>query len=358
MRFHIPSLVAPLAVLSLFGAGCFGSTAPVQSSDGGVWKSTDSGMTWVNKKALVSGAKVTAGVASTKIVQTVFDPQDNHTIYLATADTGLLYSLDAGESWQKPQGDILTTGRIGAIAVDPKNKCIVYAARTNSIFKTVDCGRDWERVFYDPRSDVVFTQLIVDWYNPTILFSGTSAGDVFRSQDSGLTWQISKRSDGSPIVSIAIDPRDSRLVYAATYGAGLLKTTDGGNSWTEIRKQFDDDLRDSRRAIQMVIDPVATGTVYVVSKYGIVRTTDGGTIWKGLKLTTPPGTVRINAMAIDPKNNKHIAYTGIRTLEFTTDGGETWRSQKLPTTQVGATIMFDPVESKVMYLGTTELPKQ
>lgn len=358
MRFHTTPLAISFAVLSLLGAGCFGSSAPAQSSDGGVWKSMDSGVTWVNKKALVTGAKVTAGVASAKIVQTVFDPQDNHTIYLATEDSGLLYSLDAGESWQKPQGDILSTGRIGAIAVDPKNKCTVYAARTNSIFKTVDCGRDWERVFYDPRAEVIFTQLIVDWYNPTILFSGTSAGDVFRSQDSGVTWQISKRSDGSPIVSIAIDPRDSRLVYAATYGAGLLKTTDGGNSWIEIRKQFDDDLRDSRRAIQMIIDPVATGTVYVVSKYGIVRTIDGGSTWKGLKLTTPPGTVRINAMAIDPKNNKHIAYTGIRTLEFTTDGGETWRSQKLPTTKVGAVIMFDPIESKVMYLGTTELPKQ
>lgn len=342
----------------MLGAGCFGPATPAKGPDGGVWKSADGGLTWTNKKALVAGAKVTGGVAGAKILQIAFDPQDNHTIYLATAENGLLYSLDAGESWQQPQGDLLTSGRVGAIAVDPKNKCVVYAAKTNSIFKTEDCGRDWDRIFFDPRADVAFTQLIVDWYNPTILYSGTSAGDVFRSQDSGMTWQISKRVDGSAIVTIQVDPRDSRLVYAATYGSGLIKTTDGGNSWTEIRKQFDEDLRDSKRAIQMVIDPVATGTVYVVSKYGIVRTTDGGNTWKGLKLTTPPGTVRINAMAVDPKNNKHIAYTGVGTLEFTTDGGDTWRPQKLPTTQAGSSISFDPVESTVLYLGTTAPPKQ
>jgi photosystem II stability/assembly factor-like uncharacterized protein len=356
MRQRIVRSLAPLLGLSLLGAGCFGPTKPVVGPDGGILKSTDGGVTWANKKSLVTGAKVVPSVATAKILQVAFDPQDSKTIYLATAESGLLYSLDAGESWQKPSGDILTVGRIGAIAVDPKDKCVVYAAKGNTIYKTTTCGRDWERIFFDPRPEVAFTQLIVDWYNPTVLYSGTSMGDIFRSQDSGANWQISTRTNGTAVVTLAIDPRDSRLLYAATYGSGLYKTVDGGNTWANIRKEFGEEFADARRAVQLVIDPVATSTVYVVSKYGIIRSDDGGTTWTGLKLTSPPSTVRINSMAIDPKNNKRIAYTGVGMLQFTMDGGTTWKAQKLPTTQAGSVIVYDPQDSKMLYLGTTAPP--
>ena len=349
----------PLAALALFGAGCILSTGPATGPDGGVWKTADGGTTWSNLKALVVGTQVTAAVDTTQILQVAFDPQDNNTVYLATVANGLLYSLNAGASWQYPSGDIMNNGRIGAIAVDPKDKCTVYAAKANVIYETTDCGRDWKQIFFDPRVDVAFTQLVVDWYNPTSLWSGTSAGDVFHSQDSGATWQISQREDGSAIVTIALDPRDSRTVYAATYGAGLIKTTDGGNTWTQIYKQFPDLMAsDAKRAIQLVIDPVTANTIYEVSKYGILKSTDGGDTWTALKLTSPPESVAIKAMAIDPKDDQNIVYTGVGVLQFTSDGGNTWKPEKLPTTQSGNTIMYDPVNSKVLYLGTIAAPKQ
>ncbi|MFZ2804703.1 MAG: hypothetical protein WA001_05835, partial [Patescibacteria group bacterium] len=283
---------------------------------------------------------------------------DHNTIYLGTRTNGLLYSLDGGSSWQQPlfsdpSKAVLVSGSVSAVAVDPKQKCTVYAASANKIYETQDCGRDWMQVFFDPRTDKSFTQIAVDWYNPTILYAGTDDGDIFRSTDSGNSWQTAKRVDGMAITDIKLDTADSRTVYVGTQGSGIWKTADGGDTWTQIEKQFGDDFRDARTVTQIVLDPVDPNTLYVVSKYGIIKSTDAGNTWAGLNLTSPPETVKINSLAIDPKDNKHLIYTGISTLQYSTDGGVSWTPKKLPTTEDGSVLLFDPIDSSVIYLGTT-----
>lgn len=344
-------IALPVLALILFGQGCLGTgSSNPQGPTGGVWKTTDRGLVWANKRALVQGAKVTAGAASLNVVDMAFDPQDTNTIYLATAENGLAYSLDAGDSWQLAKG--LSTGKVNSVAVDPKNKCTVYAARANEIYKTETCGRDWTKIFFDPRTDKQFTRLVVDWFNPTTLYAGSSEGDIFKSQDAGLSWATSKRVEGSPITDMAMDPRDSRLLYAATLGNGVWKTADGGVSWTQISKQFGDEYRDARRATRVVIDPKAVNTLYVISKYGIIKSEDGGSTWKALNLTAPPETIKINALAIDPNDNKKMIYTGPTTFTLTSDGGVTWTAKKLPSAQAGTALLIDPKSGDTVYLGT------
>lgn len=348
---------APFFALALLGAGCFGgSTAPATGPNGGVWKSVDKGVTWTNKKKFVSGPTVTNGGATFNILSMAFDPQDQKTVYLATAENGVIFTLDAGESWQ--QGKIAGVTRVNAIAVDPKNKCTVYAASANKIYKTETCARDWTQIYFEPRAQVSFTRLIVDWYNPTILYAGTSDGDVVKSVDSGIYWQKIKRVDGIAITGLILDKKDSRILYVATDGDGVWKSPDAGNTWNQIKKVFAEEYRDARKVTQLIEDPVEDNVLYLVSKYGIIRSADGGDTWKALILTSPPGTVKINAMAIDPKNNKNIIYTGISTLQFSTDGGVTWAPKKLPTTQVGSSLLIDPMNSDVIYLGTKAPPAQ
>lgn len=344
-------IAAPALAIVLMGQGCFGGgNTTANGPDGGVWKTADRGQVWSNKRALVQGAKVTAAAASLSVVDLAFDPQDANTIYMATAENGLVYSLDAGDSWQ--QAKTLNAGRIGAVAVDPKNKCTVYAARANEIYKTETCGRDWNKVFFDPRTDKRFTQIVVDWFNPTILYAGTTEGDVFKSSDAGLSWSTSKRIEGAAVTHMLMDPRDSRLLYVGTNGSGIWKTTDGGVTWTQINKQFGDDFRDARRVTKIALDPKTANVIYVVSKYGIIKSDDGGETWNGLNLTAPPGTITINALAIDPINPKRMIYTGPSTLSMTSDGGVTWSAKKLPTTRIGSALLIDPKNGDVIYLGT------
>ncbi len=348
-------LLIPLAAVALFGAGCGSTTTGPTGPDGGVWKSTDKGTAWVNKRALVQGAKITAGAASFNIIDLVMDPQDRNTLYAATGDSGLAYSLDGGDSWQLYK--IANITKVNAVAVNPKDKCVIFVASANKIYRTDNCGRDWKEVYFEPRSDVSFTHLALDWFNPTVIYAGTSDGDILRSQDGGSYYEKIKRIDGVPITSIVVDPHDSRSIYFGTRTDGIWKTADGGMTWTQIKKQFGDDLADGRRVIQLVLDPVEANVIYDVCKYGILKSTDGGEKWEALNLTSPPGTVQINALAIDPKNNKNLIYTGVRTLQFSSDGGTSWAPKKLPTTQVGSVLLIDPQDSGVIYLGTTPPPQ-
>ncbi|MBU1348464.1 hypothetical protein KJ781_00130 [Patescibacteria group bacterium] len=344
-------LALPFLAVVLFGQGCFGGTSSTSTGpDGGVWKTTDRGMTWANKRALVTGAKITADAATFSVVTMAMDPQDSSSLYVGTAEHGLAYSLDGGDSWQR--GKSLNTGRINAIAVDSKNKCTVYAASANRIYKTETCGRDWATVFVDPRTDKSFTQLIVDWYNPTTLYAGTSEGDIFKSINAGVSWQAATRIEGTPISAIVMDPRDSRLVYVGTQGDGIWLTKDGGNTWLQVKKQFGDEFRDARRVTRIVLDPKTPDMLYVVSKYGIIVSQDQGETWKALSLTAPPGTITILAMAVDPTDSKKLVYTSPTTITTSDDGGVTWTSKKLPTTRQGAFLLTDPKDGGTLYLGT------
>lgn len=344
--------VAVGAILILTGQGCTGSN-PATGPDGGVFKTKNAESVWTQLKALQSGTKV-GSIANVGTVSGAVDPQDPSTLYVGTTENGVLYTLDGGESWQLAKG--MSVGRIAAIAVDPKDKCTVYATRSNQVFKTETCSRDWNQVYFDPRTDKRFTTLIVDWYNPKTVYAGTSDGDIVRSTDGGASWRVVHRVDGVSITMLTMDPRDSRTVYAATNGSGIGKTTDGGQTWTMIRQPFQD-FDFARRPVMVVVDPSLANTVYNVSKYGLLRSDDGGATWSALKLPTPPGTVDIRAFAIHPTDSRQLVYATDSSIVWSVDGGQTWTPKKLPTARGASFLLYDKAAEPSLFLGAAP-PKQ
>lgn len=343
-----------LLALALMGQGCGGAQKPVTGEDGGVYRSTDKGATWTQLKALNLGPKQ-GSIANVGIATLAIDPQDTKALYAGTEQNGVIYSLDGGESWAPAQG--LTTGRVSAVAVDPKDKCTIYATRANQVFKTTNCSRDWNAVYFDPRN-IIFTSLVVDWFNPKVLYAGTSDGDIVKSDNGGGTWRVSQRVDGYRINMLSIDPKDSRIVFAALDKAGLYKTTDGGAKWTQIKKELKD-FDGANRANMVVIDPSEKNRIYTVSKYGILQSNDGGTTWSALKLPTPSGTVDMKAFAINPKNSRELVYATDSAVIWSADGGQTWTPKKLPTSRGASVVLYDPAstaEKATVFLGT--LPKK
>ena len=331
--------------LVLLGQGCF-TAKPATGPDGGVFKTADRGVTWAQKRVLIEGPKGVP-ISDDVVTALTFDPQDRGTVYAGTAARGLLVSLDGGDSWQA--SGALNKGRIESVAVDAKNKCTVYASQGNKIFKTDNCGRDWKQTWFDPKTDKVFTRVVVDWFNPTIVWAGTSEGDILKSTDAGATWLVSKRAD-SAVSSIALHPKDSRIVYVATAGDGVWKTLDGGSTWLSIEKQLSA-FDNSRRATQIAVDPLEPETVYLISKYGILKSMDGGTSWNALALTSPPNSVDIRWFALNPRNSKELQYITPNTLLTSSDSGTTWTAAKLPSTRVANVLAVDPEDGKILYLG-------
>lgn len=334
--------------IALLGQGCFGSgTSSTSGPDGGVYKTSDRAETWAQKRILLKGPQAVS-LGNDVVVSMALDPQDRQAVYAGMAERGIVYSLNGGDSWEEiTEGP---KGRIQSVAVDPKDKCTIYAAMGNKIFKTENCHRDWKEMFFDPKTDKTFTVVAVDWFNPTIVYAGTDEGDIFKSTDAGLSWLVSKRAD-APVTSILLDPHDSRTVYVGTNGDGIMKTMDGGNTWIRIRAQLND-FRNARRVITIVADEQSDPTVlYLASDYGITRSADGGETWEALQLVSEPNDVDIVGMALNPRNNKELQYITPNTIVISSDGGQTWNARQLPSARPATTLLVDPEDGNILYVG-------
>jgi photosystem II stability/assembly factor-like uncharacterized protein len=346
------TLLSALVALVLLGQGCTGTPKTAVGPDGGIFRTADGGDTWRQLQIINDGSK-RGSIAGVGIVTLVVDPQDVNTIYAGTVENGVMFSNDAGDSWQPARG--LTVGRVNAVAVDAKDKCTVYATIANQIMKTTTCSRDWTRIYYDPRTDKSFTTLVSDWYNPSIVYAGTNDGDILRSDNAGESWRVVHRVEGIRINQLVMDPRDSRVLYGATQGSGLVKTTDGGQTWIGIRKEFEA-FDNARRPNLVVLDPSNANRVYTISKYGILKSDDGGSTWTALQLPTPPGTVEMKAMAVHPRDAKRIAYATTKAVIWSVDGGTTWTTKKLPTSRGAAFMLYNTAQTPALYLGASPPP--
>jgi uncharacterized protein (TIGR03437 family) len=205
----------------------------------------------------------------------------------------------------------------------------------------------------DPRYDGVSNQTI---------YIGGAQGGVWKSTDNGANW--APLTDGQlslAIGAIAVDPNNPDVIYAGTgessscalcyYGAGLLKSTNGGATWAQITGPMTT-VEPRMPAFlnigftKIAVDPANSSVVYVatgatasgnansfpflvnVSQVGLWKSTDGGITWRNLDPSGSDGATRCHDVIIDPRNNNRL-YAAMRaTGVFVSDSaGEpgTWR---------------------------------
>lgn len=346
-------LLVPFLALSLMGAGCFGGSNTATTPDGGVFRTRDEATKWEQFKVLNLDTQI-GSIVSVGTTVAALDPQDPESIYVGTAENGLMYTWNSGASWQLARG--LSNGRITSIVVDTKDKCTVYATRANQIQKTTSCGREWSAVWSHPRAETLITSIAIDWYNPKTLYIGTSEGDILRSDDGALAWRPMHRTEGTRINDVKIDPRDSRVIYAATTGAGMLKSVDGGATWIEIRKQFSLFQYATTQKL-ILVDPNVRDRVYQVSKAGLLVSDDGAITWRQIVLPTPAQTTEISAFTVNPKDSKNLVYTTASAIVMSKDGGVSWASKKLPTVRGVSWLMFSNETPSGLLLGVAPVKK-
>jgi hypothetical protein len=148
-------------------------------------------------------------------------------------------------------GPAFTSGRISALAVNPKEPSNYFAAAASGgVWRTINAGNTWTPVF-DNEGSYSIGAIVLDPKNPLVVWVGTgennsqrsvSYGDgVYKSEDGGKSWKNMGLRTSEHIGKILIDPRDSNVVYVAAQGPlwsagkerGLYKTTDGGKTGTK-----------------------------------------------------------------------------------------------------------------------------
>jgi len=186
--------------------------------------------------------------------------------YMGTAGGGVWESDDYGHSWKNISDKDFKSNNIGAMAISPSNPQIIYVGTGDSaprntvltgdgMYKSTDGGKTW--TFIGLGETHIISWILVDPNNPDVVYVavlGHLLGPnpergVFKTSDGGKTWnKILYVNNETGAISMAMDPSDPRVVYAAMWqmsrrhwtfssggsGSGIYKTTDGGANWTNI----------------------------------------------------------------------------------------------------------------------------
>ncbi len=358
-RIIFSKLILSILLMTLTLSACSINLGPGTGSsssnalDGGLFRSMNKGTNWQQKTAILTvGAK--QSFAPLDIISLASDPQDNKAIYAGSAGNGLFYSYDGGESWQFAR----TLGKVSVanIAVDPNNKCILYATVANKVYKSIDCSRNWSVIYFDTALKVAITTLAVESGNSHNIYIGTSRGEIIKSSDQGDNWKTLYRFSGQ-VSKIMMSPADNKNIFAATAG-GIFRSVDSGLNWVSLEDKLKD-LKGGKAFRDWTMTKAAQPIIFLATKYGLLKSTDYGDSWSKIELITPtPKTaVIINAIAVNPLDANEIYYATDTTFYRSLDGGKTWNSMKLPTSRAGLKLLIDQKNPSIIYLTTRQLKK-
>ena len=344
--------------LAVVAAGLGGCTIGVGNSSqtvdttnaGGVFKSVDGGLKWRQQGLLAAVNQKQPNFFPADSLFLALDPSDRQAVYFGSSDGGLFFSYDGGGSWRLARA--LGQRQVGDLAVDPKNKCQLYAASLQKIFKSSDCSRTWQEIYSDNEATALINSLLVDRYNPSIVYFGNSRGDVIKSSDGGKSWRTLKNF-GDSIKKLVLDPADSRILLAGTDRHGLFISRDSGNNWLDLKESLQ--TAKAGKALKDVVPvPSQRGGYLLAVDDGLFKTVNYGQDWTELKLLPPEGRSDIRVVAVSAKNPQKIYYLTKTTFASTVDGGQNWLSHRLPTPRFGSTLLIDPADDNIIYLGVKQ----
>ncbi|MCX6740838.1 MAG: hypothetical protein NTY61_00345 [Candidatus Parcubacteria bacterium] len=334
----------------MVGAGCNSAVSVI--SDGGVFKSIDSGTKWQQAVGLFSvGQPKNIGGANVKSL--IFDPQASNILYLITQDGLAFVSYDNTQAWQQIEG--LPKGAVNAIAVDPITKSVNYVAIGGKVFKSLDCCHSWQNIYLEALPTTEITSLAIDPANDKNILLGVSDGRLIRSVDGGLNWSI-LYTFKAKIKQIIFNPSNSNIIYINTDNQGLWRSGDGGTNWLNIF----DSLKNYPGAQQIdlvLLNRSQNDGLMIVTTYGILRSDNGGVSWTAYKLLSPAGRVKITALGFNPKNLSEIYYTTSNTFYRSFDGGNKWQTRPLPSRRTPSAILVDPNQTNLIYMGFASAAK-
>jgi photosystem II stability/assembly factor-like uncharacterized protein len=324
----------------------------------GVWKTVDAGLNWVN---ISDGYFDVGSIGAIDVADS-----DPNVIYVGTGSAdprgnvssgnGIYKSTDGGGTWAHT--GLPNAGQIGRIAVHPENPDVAYAGVLGNIFgpnsergvyRTRNGGATWENVLFVSDSTGV-RDLALNPRNPRILFaatwraerkpwtmiSGAEEGGIWRTKDSGDTWE--KLGGGLPeglvgkaavTVSRANPDRVWVLIEAPNDRGGVYRSDDGGDTWTHIN----DERRLQQRAwyyTHIYADPLDENTVYALNT-GYNKSIDGGVTWTSYSV--PHGDVHDLWVNYENPNFQVVANDG--GAQVTTTGAESWSTYyNQPTAEI------------------------
>ncbi len=340
----------------------------------GVYRTYDNGKTWVETNTGFVGSEVVD-------LATALDG----TMYATTYNLGIFKSTDGGKNWVFASFGIKNWYGM-QLATHPEDPDTIFTTTNGGVYKSTNAGESWKLIGSselcddeDVGGNCHYHGIIVEKEAPFKVLVG-SGGDQYAKKGVGLTgsenngesWRNS--DDGFVrdvhVSKLIIDPNNSNIFYATTQGAteytdkvgdgaGVFKSTDRGNNWTQINNGLS-----SLETNVLVVDPNDSETLYLgTDDDGIYKSKNGGENWEKL---IPSASFGVGDIIVDPQNSNNI-YMG--TVDYfrlsesrgvlgdfgvykSTDGGTTWAEFNSGLNHLGVFSLELSEENRILYAGT------
>ncbi len=343
----------------------------------GVYRTYDNGQTWIETNTGFVGSEVVD-------IVTALDG----TMYATTYNLGIFKSIDGGKNWGFASFGIKSWYGM-QLATHPEDADTIFTTTSGGVYKSTNAGESWRVIGGSDLCDdeeaggnCHYHGIIIEKEAPFKVLVG-SGGDQYSKEDVGLTgsedngesWR--KSDDGFVrdvhVSKLIIDPNNNNVFYATTQGAteytdkvgdgaGVFKSNDRGNSWTQINNGLD-----SLETNILTVDPNDSETLYLgTDDDGVYKSTDGGESWKKLTVSSLSKSFGVGDIIVDPQNSNNI-YIG--TVDYfrlsesrgvlgdfgvykSTDGGATWEEFNVGLNHLGVFSLELSEENRILYAGT------
>ena len=340
----------------------------------GVYRTYDNGKTWIESNTGFVGSEVVDLVTSL-----------DGTMYATTYNLGIFKSTDGGKNWVFASFGIKNWYGM-QLATHPEDADTLFTTTNGGVYKSTNAGKSWELIGgsdlcddEDAGGNCHYHGIVVEKEAPFKVLVG-SGGDQYAkegvgltgSEDNGESWRNS--DDGFirdvHVSKLVIDPNNNNVFYATTQGeteytdkvgdgAGVFKSTDRGNNWTQINNGLN-----SLETNVLAVDPNDSDVLYLgTDDDGIYKSINGGENWKKL---IPTASFGVGDIIVDPQNSNNV-YMG--TVDYfrlsesrgvlgdfgvykSTDGGTTWEEFNSGLNHLGVFSLELSEENRILYAGT------
>ena len=269
---------------------------------------------------------------------------------------GGLFRQEVGAAeWQLLTQGLPDKVEVRTVAIHPHDSRIVYAGTQYGPYRSSDGGEYWQRLAFPNQGEVVWT-IVFHPHNPQILYLGTAPPAIYRSDNGGESWRrlpivatagAVRMAFPMRVIRLAIDPSTPNNIYAALEVGGVIRSLDGGDTWSDctpallkladrphLRSQLgsDTEVEGMMDAHAVAVSAAPPGTVFLANRMGLFCSADQGKSWRELEIWrfSPFAYGRdIQAAPDDPRTLyaalSPAAISQAGSIYRSQDLGETWR---------------------------------
>ena len=259
-----------------------------------------------------------------------FVPSNPPVVYAGGTGGSVLKSMDGGRSWEKTLSGSTTRGILDLLVV-PSG---VYAAALSGLLRSIDDGATWNSA-----SGLFSVRALGASQSGDTIYAGRVNGEVCRNDDGGEEWSCVSSSIQQTILTIALDPSDSDIVFVAGR-SGISRSMDGGKSWETVGQAVPDLGNVSDMTFAAGTPPI----LYVAARDGVHSSSDSGEGWTELR------EFGAGCIAVSPSQPNKVYLCENRVVRFSQDGGQQWERINIDFNP--RVIAFQPQNANTMLAGS------